>query len=690
MANNNEQFFVDLCNNIVTCVSIHFQSMLEMLRINNGLMNHEIPTSLQLQLSLKSSCLQRSFMSMRSQIEELIRLTKLYSTSWEEKNQCLKALHHQYNIKQRKLDIALKKIEMLTGRNNALEKMRIKHNWEKMFLKVNQNKTLMFGWRQVVCEYQQKTSSGESVAHLFRDVDGGKHENPDKKHTVDVEKLNNELDDLYLSDSNLFNNSFKANSCFDRFSTDREEEELQFSPLQGDENEDGLSSVQQWMSRNDIAEADQSMGLLTQQQHYFPIPPDTKDAILQTDAPLTVDKSINTRNISYSNSIVVKIQAPDNLLKRFPNLHCVVAFNSFIQKLSLVREESVKCFKFNCKFEFDSDYILQSEEFKNATLRIGFHPDVDNEMVAFAVVKLNEITVPCVREQNKSFVGESKVTMLAAIDKQEFRFNQPCGSFLLYCQIFQAPLPFQVEEGTNTVSLTEFVEDIMSSQRRVQLERCRSACVETDEKPVYTEHDLDVVKGDLTTKLQDLKSNYEEEINQVLLHHASSLENKNYSSMATSPVFMVPFSNTSSSFQKGDSKEFANESNSPKNSQLSQQWGKDLPPDFLTRLNMFKEASQQYHEQLKSKTNEAVKTEIKKKLCAEKKLSRSKKNTYSVYSRDVYLPTVFMPIKTKRNNQPIAGRSYLTQKPIRSNLQLPFLINSGACNTDNTYVGIPD
>lgn len=139
MEKPSEQFFVGLCDNISTGLSTHFQSVLEILGFNDGLMIHDgVPTSVQLHLSLKSSQLQRTFMYLRSLVDELVRLTKLYSTSWEEKNQCLKALHRQYNIKQRKLDIALTKIELLTGRNKALEKIRIRHNWEKMFLKVSQ------------------------------------------------------------------------------------------------------------------------------------------------------------------------------------------------------------------------------------------------------------------------------------------------------------------------------------------------------------------------------------------------------------------------------------------------------------------------------------------------------------------------------------------------------------------------
>lgn len=137
-----EQFFINLCDNIGAGMSSHFQSVSQLLHLNDGLMVHQgVPTSVQLQLSLDVSQLQRTFMYLRSLVEELVRLTKLYSTSWEEKNQCLKSLHQQYNTKQRKLDIALTKIELLTGRNKALEKIRIRHNWEKMFLKVNQNNT---------------------------------------------------------------------------------------------------------------------------------------------------------------------------------------------------------------------------------------------------------------------------------------------------------------------------------------------------------------------------------------------------------------------------------------------------------------------------------------------------------------------------------------------------------------------
>ena len=161
-----EQFFINLCDNIGTGISSHFQSVSRLLCLNNNLMVHQgVPTSMQLQLSLDVSQLQRTFMYLRSLVEELVRLTKLYSTSWEEKNQCLKSLHQQYNTKQRKLDIALTKIELLTGRNKALEMIRIRHNWEKMFLKVNRNNTENNG-KRINCFFFLETNINSILSTL--------------------------------------------------------------------------------------------------------------------------------------------------------------------------------------------------------------------------------------------------------------------------------------------------------------------------------------------------------------------------------------------------------------------------------------------------------------------------------------------------------------------------------------------
>ena len=46
-------------------------------------------------------------------VNELVRLVRVYSTPWEEKSAALKKLHEDYESKQRQLNIAIKRLQLV-------------------------------------------------------------------------------------------------------------------------------------------------------------------------------------------------------------------------------------------------------------------------------------------------------------------------------------------------------------------------------------------------------------------------------------------------------------------------------------------------------------------------------------------------------------------------------------------------
>ena len=46
-------------------------------------------------------------------VNELVRLVRVYSTPWEEKSTALKKLHEDYEAKQRQLNIAIKRLQLV-------------------------------------------------------------------------------------------------------------------------------------------------------------------------------------------------------------------------------------------------------------------------------------------------------------------------------------------------------------------------------------------------------------------------------------------------------------------------------------------------------------------------------------------------------------------------------------------------
>jgi hypothetical protein len=69
-------------------------------------------------------------------LNELIRLVRLYSSSWEEKVVVLREIQGQQESKQKQVTIALKKIELLASESEKLEQERAANNWAMLFSKV--------------------------------------------------------------------------------------------------------------------------------------------------------------------------------------------------------------------------------------------------------------------------------------------------------------------------------------------------------------------------------------------------------------------------------------------------------------------------------------------------------------------------------------------------------------------------
>ena len=539
----------------------------------------------------------------------------------------------------------------------------------------------------------------------------------------------------------------------------REEEELRFlSPHSAGHNKASrLSNVHLWITENksrqgstdDNGEVDNFRKIVT-----------TSDASVQTTSKVTIDTGINTRTVSYDNLLDVYIRAPGMLLRQFPELCCSVVISGEcdsrqLTRLPLVRDGEFAGFRYTKKLESASKYALQSRDILQSSIRVGFHPVEDEQMVAFLSSPLVELNVELVEDSLaskdggnaknldlKEFTTESsndnrnpqknnctltnefrafsinnmdtsELPVKATVNQgEEFRINQLCDTTTIHCRIVQSVVPFTMDKSVETISLSEFVDDLVRAYRQAQLQRCRSACVETDEKPVYTELDLEAVRCGLTTELRQLKENYEEQIQSLLDIHSVSIndfdEERVFASIATSPIHPNEGTNMFSSELHHDSlsdpksseqtinnlpASFQNQlslsanknnNNSSKKLKFSKQWGRNLPADFLTRLCQNREASQQYHQELKERTTISVTNELTKKLKAEKKIARPEKiiarnpdndggeKSSSVFARDLYLPALFMPLKVKKSKQRrFIGRSYLSNINNQQQHQLP-------------------
>lgn len=682
-----EPFFENICNNVTTGMSLAHDTVLQVLKLNDELIEHKIPTSLQLHLTLTSSKLQRNFLAVKLQVEELLRLTKLYSVSWEKKNQSLKVLHKQYNSKQTRLNIALRKIEHLSTVNENLKRSRVQMNWEKMFLKLTQNQTIDTGWKQRIQLYKKRLSEGKSVADLFRNLDTPDTDSADGMNSYidpgDNDNLSQSIDGFLSID----------NSALDKFSDSSgngvDDQLLHLkSPSEG-------KSVLDWVSQNESGHCNEHNvnGKLVnsgsgREKIDKCIQAFERDGVttevIKTDKdvqvePSRTDKASTTSHIQYSSILRVKISRP-KCLRKFEDLQCTLALNESVSKIKFsdsdgsYSEDSAEVpagkfsdDEFQYQFSFPDDAIFESDEFKSGMLRVAFQSAENESMVAFCSQMLPELKLPitCL----ETFASENELTLLSTINTEEFKFNQPCGTFHIQCYISQQFVEPFMDRATQTLAITEFIKALEAER----LIRCRSACIETEEKPVYTENDLDSLRNELNTKLEQLQADYEERINTLLLTHNSCLDSNNNNDKAsmesTSPIGQFPTDNAMKhqSYSAGHAGKTQPLAKPFAKLKFSEQWGKGLPEGFLARLGMFNDASQRYHEGLKSKTKQNVDMQITRRLHAEKKLSKRQHNE-SVFSRDVYLPAIFMPIKS-RHSTCRSARSYYNP----SNVPMPQL-----------------
>lgn len=687
-----------LCDNVQTCLEFLGSTTQEIIEFNLLLGKYELPTTLLLRLSLVCSKLQRNMSGLTDQVHELTRLVRLYSVPWEKRSQSLKNLHKQYTSKQQRLDIALKKLEILSGRNEMLERQRVIMNWEKMFLKVNSLKHPSLGWRQVVEEYSTKLNAGESVAHLFRNLDSPAEDVGTFLESTEAEfneqSQQNQLtglDGAIENDVDLFSNLSKSG---DEFSFGSHQD----SPSVADwitKNESGnIPSEEKPPNKNrDFVKEKQTLLM------------ESNSAIEKVNTEiLHSNMDISKMNKSFLKGFNPNVEKSDKGTSTEENKYCyhfhvlcfkpkldiqnpsvVVAIGDQLKKgipfgMNTFDEEvSLELSQANESSSFDEEnetqefcFDVKEEDVENfggsneLVLRVAVHTGSSKSMIAFGSKKIIDLEVvkhyKKLDDKNNENTWNNELQLVAAIEKDDFKFNHPCGSVRVKCFLTRQQKLNCQNKSTETLSLHEIVEEILQEKAAAYRQRCKSAGADTMENTIYSEEGVQQVREQLTQELSRLKNEYEENIKTIIL--AYNVENpKEYFNMATSLncIWDKKIDNNSVDNKKEDisDKGLVNICRKTPNKQhISKKWGEKLPRDFFTRLSMFQEASEKYHTELKTETKRQMDERITKQLQAEKKLWRP--GAESIFSTDVCLPSVFMPFKSNRVSTPSA-RSFLSQ-----------------------------
>ncbi|XP_067674819.1 uncharacterized protein [Haliotis asinina] len=152
--------FEGLCDGVLNSTALVQVSLLELLELKDELLGHALPPTLLVKLALTTAKVFRSISDMNMPINELVRLVRVYSTPWEEKSAALKKLHEDYESKQRQLNIAIKRLQLVDAHSKRIAKEKRIMNWEKLFSKVTSTKGHGRRWKFLIETIKQKAKMG--------------------------------------------------------------------------------------------------------------------------------------------------------------------------------------------------------------------------------------------------------------------------------------------------------------------------------------------------------------------------------------------------------------------------------------------------------------------------------------------------------------------------------------------------
>ena len=666
--------FKVLCDNIEVKVALTKNTIKEILSFNQQASKHNLPLSFLLRLSITVSKLQRNFYDISSQIKELCRLARLYSEPWERKVETFKVFHDKYRQKQLRLDTALNKLGNLQSRNDALERDRVIMNWQKMFEKLDCRKSAATGWTRKVSEVIQDTDISEFSDKKCCNSSTGDHFNKDKLSLLNVVKeeggRRSRKSSAYSERSQLL--SSDSNVTIDELNV--------ITPQQ---------SVMEWLSldENNSKIIEETNDKIIEQEFSYP------NIIPKREGE---NKSTITENVNINQFLKIHV------LKKFPFINSpavqvTVTLGKEIIHRSIANEwcngykndntNSVTCTqgseaasddKLYEEFAFllPDDFTIEtsSKFYESTKLRIAFFPTGSEQMIAFAAVRLPDLTIYS-QVDKELCVNKTLENNFEILLKDEH--HEISGTSLLKYIAFtsnqkQSRLS---DQSTGTVCFADVVNEIIYKKTLEYQKTCQSISVETDEKPTYTQFHLNNLREELRQELNAVKFEYEAKIEKILQSHGSSsmADVSQHSPVAVlltddqqeSQHFHDPVKKMETAISNGT------EVDSRKSHRRSNKYGKHLP-GFYKRLKDFHALRVQYHHQLKETVQNEIKEEITRKLNAARKIRINDSDLDSFFSNDSPLPALFMPMRQTLKRAP-SGRSFLhRENQYRNSLGLEF------------------
>ncbi|XP_074662984.1 uncharacterized protein LOC141915380 isoform X3 [Tubulanus polymorphus] len=162
--------FDDLCLGTLSSIALIHECLNELLDFKNELVMHALPSNVLLKLTLLSGKVYRSVSDLHTPLNELVRMVSVYSKPWGEKSTALKKLHDDYEKKQRQLNIAVKRLEIIDAHMKRMARERRILNWERLFSKVATSKGHGRRWKFMINTFKETTKKGFDEMKLYCDT----------------------------------------------------------------------------------------------------------------------------------------------------------------------------------------------------------------------------------------------------------------------------------------------------------------------------------------------------------------------------------------------------------------------------------------------------------------------------------------------------------------------------------------
>ncbi|XP_062517847.1 uncharacterized protein LOC134193075 isoform X2 [Corticium candelabrum] len=152
--------FDQLCDHVTRSLAALHGALHDFWTWKDDMLRQALPSSVLLRLTLVAGKLYRTYCGMQSPLSQLMDLVRLYSKPWEKKSTVLKKLQDDCQIKQGRLNVALRKIELFSVEEQRMAQERRIMNWERLFTKVTNRNSHGRRWKFRIQLLKDKIAQG--------------------------------------------------------------------------------------------------------------------------------------------------------------------------------------------------------------------------------------------------------------------------------------------------------------------------------------------------------------------------------------------------------------------------------------------------------------------------------------------------------------------------------------------------